>query len=519
MKKIIKSIILIISITIIIFSLTSCKKEEKVVTPKDKFEIYMATFESVKEYGFYDYKNLVLLDKPIITDEDIRAYYWINHEIEVTSTYMDKILREGHTDNSLYMDKGNYRQYEKGGSKILNSYQYDCFVVVVNGVKIYSGTFPYSPIFSYQQEKLIIGDVSDTSFKIIFKEKDGLDPRNSDAIYNFFKKQGKLRVNDVNNLEGRITELEDNITKLINEKAVLESKNEVLQNDLKKLKSEKNSYKNSLTWLEDRVYWYMKETTDPEITKHYSDFLLGQDFNDIKSINIAGDVFRKNITINKYDNDRLFNLFETYYYATIKNLENTLVPQDITEKEIHLGIENGIKFSIANNHVNIYPIKGYLKDNYGDFLTGGTNKYLDALDYESNIMNKNNVNTIISNDKISIPLNEFVDIILYWEDYSYNYGFKLFSMPFRFKGSEKLLYYFNIYSGKVLLKNSLVYNENKKLSDDFHSSYLDTIKRYPDSETGKLITELLDLLTKNGFSRDINIEEFYHKVKFNILFD
>jgi len=519
MKKLVKSIILIISIIIIIFALTSCKKEVKVEMPKEKFEIYLATFESVKEYGFYDYKNLVLLDKPIITDEDIRAYYWVNHEVEVTSTYINRILKDGHSDNSLYMDNGNYRQYEKGGSKILNTYQYDCFVVVVNGEKIYSGTFPYSPIFSYDQEKLIIGDVSDTSFKIIFTGENELDPRNADEVYNFFKKKGKLRVNDVNNLEGRITKLEENISKLIKDKSALESENEILKHDIETLNEKKDKYKNELTWLEDRVYWYMKETTDPESTKYYSDFLLSQDLNDVKSINIAGDAFRKNISINKYDNDRLFNLFETYYYAVIKNLESILVPQDITESKIHLGIENGIRFSVNNNHVNIYPIKGYLKDNYGDFLTGGTNKYLDALDYEINILNKNNVNTIISNDKINIPLNEFVDIILYWEDYSYNYGFKLFSMPFRFKGSEKLLTYFNIYSGKVLLKNSPVYNEDKKLNDDFRSSYLDTIKRYPDSETGKLITELLDLLTKNGFTRDINIEEFYNKVKFNLLFE
>ena len=515
MIKNIKKIVLLLIIVSCILVLFSCEKQDENVIEEEKFEIYFATLESVKEYGYYDFEKLELEEEPILTDEDIRAYYWKTHEIEITSTYLDK-LNKIESNNVLFDDNGVYRQYEKGGSKLLQSVQYDCFVIVVGGEKVYSGTFSYSPVMSYSTEKIIAADVSNTSFKILYSGQ-GEDVRNVDSIYNFFNDKGKLQVTDANDLEKKIEELENNIEVLVNKNQELQSENWSLINQYNELVNDKKYYESISNWLESRVKWYMVETLEDITIRNYSDYILILDQSDIDTINGAGDRFRKNANDEKWNNDRMFNLFETYYYSVMKNLEKTLVTEDITEEVLTKGLKNGIIFSIKNNKVVVRPKEGYLLSNYSPYLTESTNEYLKTLDYEISIMNKNSVDSVIENAEIKIPLDDFVDLIIKIENYTYNYGYYN-NMPYFYKGREKLLFYFNIYIGKIHLSNSPVYNEDKSLSVNYKDSYINTLIKYPNTETGKMINELYNLLILNNYYRDLGIEEFYQKSKYDLLY-
>jgi len=516
MKKNIKTLIIFVLVTISLITLVSCEKEVNNTEKKEEsFEIYLATLESVKEYGIYDYKNLTLQEFPIITDKDIRTYYWQNHEIEITSTYLDKINKVA-SNNALFVDNGTYRQYEKGGSRLLQAVQFDCFVIVVNGKKIYSGTFSYSPVMSYSQEKIIAADVSNTSFKIFYFGQ-GEDVRNNDDIFDFFNEKGKLQISDAKELEKKIMELEEVNENILKEKEQLQNDNWILTNKYNEVTKDSKYYKSTSNWFERRVKWYAYETLETQSVIEYTEFLISLNQSDIGSIDIAGGQFRESASQSKRDNDRLFNLFETYYYSVIKSLEKEISSQEVTEEVINTGNKNGIIFSIKNDNVVIKPKKNYLLEYYGPYLTEGTNEYLKALDFEINIINANGVSNIIDESSIKVPLDQFVQIIINWENYEYNYGYYN-NMPFFYKGREKLASYFDIYIGKVNLSNTIVYDENYKLSEAFKNSYIDTISKYPNSKTTEMINELYDILRVNQFIKGTTTEQFYQKIKYDLLY-
>ncbi|MBN2853569.1 MAG: hypothetical protein JXQ23_12605 [Clostridia bacterium] len=513
----IKKIILIVVTILLIAGLAACEKEEPVVSKDNTFEIYLATLKSVSEFGPYDYENLELYDTPVITGDDIRAYYWQNHEIEVTSSYIESLNKSNSSTNTMYYENGEYREYVMGGSRLLTSFQLDCFVIIVDGIRVYSGTFPDKPSDSFKQKDIFIGDVSDTDFKIFFTGE-GLDPRNADLIYNYFLKNEKLQITDATNLEKRIDELTTNIDLLLEENKKLKKENEDYASSVKQLEEQKDYYESATSWLNERAHWYMLETEENENTLKYSDYLLNLDQSDVWSIKYAGDTYREYATDNKIDNDRMFNLFETFYYSSMRRLETVYQDQIITEDIIDLFLKNGIMLSKSGSNIILKPKAGYFIANFGPYLSYFTNEYFKTLDYEITIFNNNDVDNIIENAKVSIPLNELADIIIKWERYTYNNGYYGNNNPFRYKGSEKLLYYFNIYSGKVFLENSPCYNENKTLTEQYKISFQYMMDKYYGTESGKLIIELYQMLEANDFHRDINIEEFYQKTKYDLLF-
>ncbi len=508
----------IVGILLSILVLTvGCEKAIEEQPTVNSFEIYLATLESVSEFGYFDYENLVLEENPILTDNDIRAYYWMNHEIELTSTYIDKI-NDNPGGNVLYQDNGSFRQYEQGGSRLLKAFQYDCFVIVINGERVYSGTFSYSPIMSYPQEPLIIGDISNTSFQFIFTGI-GEDPRNTDVMYNYFLSEDKLRINDANNLEKRIEELERTIDTLLDEKVILLDDKELLLEQLSKSQDAKSYYENLSRWLNERVYWYMVEVTPKNtLTNKYSFYLSSLNQLDFDSVSEAAMANSEYINDLPWDRDRLFNLFETYYYSVMHTAELNIQVADLTDALLQKAEANGILLYDSDGVVIALPKPGYLLNGFSIFITKATEQYLHSVDLETNMILDSGNYQLVKNGAITLSLNKLADLIIIWEDYCYNYGLKYLNLPYHYKGAERVVRYFNYYTGKTYMLNNPVFNESKELSESFKISYEYTIFTYPDSKTGIMVNEFYTILQDNSFVRDLRIDDFYMSSKYDLLY-
>ena len=116
-------------LTVILFSLVlsmaACTSEKEPVLIEDTFEIYLATTESVRNYGYYDTEKLILEAEPVITGGDIRHYYWEQHSIELNGSFLGK-LHGTDLRSYDYYESGDdgFRHYTTGGSKFLYSGQY-----------------------------------------------------------------------------------------------------------------------------------------------------------------------------------------------------------------------------------------------------------------------------------------------------------------------------------------------------------------------------------------------------------
>jgi len=173
----------------------------KTTDQKQSFEIYLVKREDIKPNGYAEAKDEspVLKEKPIITDKDIVRYHWNSHEIEFTKEFIEKQYTLNPDIKTPVTDGyGNIPNME-GGCMLLNMKYEDEFVVVVNGKKIYSGTFlppPYSSVLpplwieDRANNKIRIGSISDLGEAQVYKAFK--DPRPNKDIYDLFKKLGKL---------------------------------------------------------------------------------------------------------------------------------------------------------------------------------------------------------------------------------------------------------------------------------------------------------------------------------------
>ena len=176
----------------------------KIADQKQSFEIYLVKRSDADTNGYQDgevrdINHYELAEKPIITDKDIVRYHWNNHEIEFTKEFIEKqyTLNPDIKAPVAYGNGNIYNLYS--GCKLLNTNSRDSFVIVVNGKRIYSGTFP-EPLSSSFMPAVWIEDGPDNRIRIRCKTEFGdlgkihafQDPRPNKDIYDLFKKLGKL---------------------------------------------------------------------------------------------------------------------------------------------------------------------------------------------------------------------------------------------------------------------------------------------------------------------------------------
>jgi len=190
-------LLLIVSMQIgksLINDFKSNNRSVKTLDEKQSFEIYLVKRGSIADPrdldNQKDISSLILEEKPIVTEKDILLYDWNTHEIQFTNEFIEK-----HTiskEDKEIID--NLQMRLSGGCKLLNTTEDDRFVIVVNGKRIYSGSFPEHSYSSRLGVRVIADRPNNRIIILNFTDeyrKDG-DLRTNKEIFNVLNKLKKL---------------------------------------------------------------------------------------------------------------------------------------------------------------------------------------------------------------------------------------------------------------------------------------------------------------------------------------
>ncbi len=507
MKKIFLSII----IFSILFTLVSCTVEPEPENKVDTFEIYLATSDSLREFGYYDTENLILKDEPLLTDKDIRHYYWEQHIIELNGSFLEDVFNTSTVAyNEFNSNLNGIRQYNTGGSKFLSTSQNMGFVIVINGEKIYSGTFPAGPELTSMEEKLILGDITDDRMAILYTGDD-FDIRNNDSIYNFFLNSGKLAQMSGEDSIELVNELQERLDDSENKDIELQKQFDNLSTGVLTHVFDYN--KATISWLQNRLNLYMLETQEGANFKEFSDSLLELDLSKVESVVEAADIFRQTAVVSTEKNDRMFNVFEEMYYVIIKGISKYNSIDEIDNDFINLAADNWITVDTTGGRISAYPSVGKLRENFGVFLSPQLNEYLLIKDLERGVMDAAGTADVIYGDELKVELDFIAEFINLWKEYTVNYPY---TYPFNFKAqinSENLM---DIYIGKIELMESPIYDEESlAIKDKARESYELFLEEYTESPYHKLISTFYGVLKDNAFIYSMEVEEFIKNVDYD----
>lgn len=502
MKKIIISILTMTLAAVLL--LASCE-EQPVVKEEDTFEIYLATADSAREFGCSDMMKLELEGEPVITGADIRSYFWEQHVVEVTSAFAEAMFGKSENANEFTIDENGLRQYEKGGSVLLGSAQYMCFVVVVNGERVYCGTFPGSAYIPETPGEIIIGDVAENRFAIIYNGT-GFDKRNNDAVYRYFKDSGKMESMPEDISEQMLEEMENRIEEF-------ENRYEQLQQRYDNLYARIGGYEEDLEkrdafekWQKERLRLYMLETQEHEGHDEFCRLLESLDLTTVESISKAADFFRQSATSSDYVNDRMFNVFEEFFDTVIEGIPVYNRLDEIDEAFINTAYQNGIDVSVEEGKIYAAPRSSYLRANFDLFLSEEINEYLTLLDRELAYANNNGAIHVIQDNNLEIGMTELADLVYAWRKFATE---RPYNFPFNYKAMEKAEKYGDIFIGRVSLDSSDLYDpETEKMQDEAKQAYIHYINDYKDSAYYDTIAQLYVLLEENDFTFNTDVREY-----------
>lgn len=503
------------NLCIIIFSiliiLVSCSSEPETQIKEDSFEIYIATTDSIREFGYYDTENLILKGEPILTDNDIRHYYWDQHIIELTGSYLEDIfINTTIAYDDYVINLHGLREYNTGGSKTLSTSQNMGFVIVINGEKIYSGTFPSGPELNQQEEKIILGDMDDDRIALIFTGED-FDIRNNDDIYEFFLKTGQLAQMSGDDSTELVEELQQRLD--LSENSYIE-----LQKNYDELFEEKGSANLDYTeatidWLKNRLTLYAYETQEGNEFKRFSDSLLELDFSNLESVSMAADIFRQTAVASTEINDRMFNVFEEMYYVVIDSVSKYNSIDEIDDEFIASAKDNWITINVAGGKITAYPLIGKLRENFGVFLSPQLNEYLLIKDLERGVLDKTEAPDVLTGDVLEIEFEYLAEFINLWEKFTTDFPY---AYPFNFKAKNRTENLLDIYIGKTVLMESPIYDEETLvINDTAIESYNLFMEEYSGSTSAQVISDLYVVLNENAFVYSDIVKEYIDSVDYS----
>lgn len=489
--------------------MVSCSAFKEPESSEPSFEIYLATTESVREFGYYDIKNLIPEPEPVLTGNDIRKYFWSSHIVEVNGSFMKKLSEtESAEYNSYDIDQNGFRRYLTGGSRILKVNQNMCFIIVVNGEKLYSGTFPGGQVLTTENGSLVLGDISDDRFAIIYTD-DGYDLRNNDKVYEYFDnadKLGQMTGEDsseiVMELQSRLEESDNKYMDLLKQ-----------YNDLKLGSDTKKDYREAtIEWLKNRLDLYMLETQEGSSYKQFSDGLLEFDLSKVESIGLAADLFRKTAVASTEINDRMFNVFEEFYFVVINGISIYNSIDEIDDEYIDSAANNWITVTKEGRKINAYPLAGKLRENLGVFLSQGLNDYLLLSDLERGLLDSVNSVGYIKEDELAVSIDNVAEFLYLWKKFTVDYPY---SYPFNFKAQQKSEKLMDIYIGRNdLIISPLYAAENRIINDAARQSYDKFLTEYIRSPYRRLIQEYYGILNDNGFTFSESVEEYVKNINY-----
>jgi hypothetical protein len=506
MKRIIH-LLLVLALVII---MVSCTPEPEPEPWKDSFEIYITSTEGIRDFGYYDVENLSASGAPVITGDDIRNYYWDQHLIELNGSFLEKLAAADTSGYNEYDDTVGYRQYTTGGSKFLGTGQYMGFMVVVDGAKVYSGTFPVGTASPQEQQTLILVDFSDDKIALVFNG-DGFDIRNNDLVYDYFNKKGKLA-----QMTG------DDSSEIVNELQERLESSEERYSELKKAYDElaagavvpegPDPKAATIDWLERRLELYMRETQESGAYKVFGDRLLALDLSDVESIGEGADIFRQTAVANTEANDRMFNIFEEFYYTVIDAIPVYNSIADINGDFIRSAAENLVTITTENGVISAFPTVGGLSGTFGIFLSPQLNEYLLILDIERGILTSAGTSEAVEGGALVISHNATGELAYLWKRFTIDYPY---TYPFNFKAADLSEYYMDIYIGKTGFTESPIYEgENLAVRESVKESYEEFIAEYTDSPYHPLVSDFYKVLSDNSFMFTQEVDEFINGVDY-----
>lgn len=512
MKKILA---VLISISIIM-AISGCANNEisEEETETKTFEIYLAQTESVREYGYYDLDNLILQEKPVLTGTDIRKYYWNSHTIELTGDFIEKLYQMNKDSYIEFnIDSDGFRSYVKGGSRFLGSAQYMAFVVLVNGERVYSGTFPGSPVMPVEGEALILGDISDDRLQIKFNGE-GFDIRNQDAVFNYFNDENKISEELVSESDSTIEDLRKQLEDLKNKNSELES----IYNDLLSASGNTTSDEKRLqalvSWQKARLNLYTIETQEGDQHRYFCDLLNRLDPSSIASVRVAADYFRQSAGSDYYFNDRLFNVFEEFYNTVIMGIPLNYTMAEINESFISSAKAAGIEVQISNGYIEASPAPSFLRANFELFLSDILNEYLILKDRELAMILESDHVFAADDENLFISVNQVADLVYSWKNFSDSYPN---NYPFNIKARLKAEKYLSIYIGKTEFEQSPIYdNETLELKSEVKESYKQFLNEHKNSSYYPLIADLFIILEGSGFILNTDVNNFIENSDFSL---
>ncbi len=507
-----KTIIPILILSIILSSMTASCDTQPEDSVESTFEIYLATAESAREFGCSSIEKLVLEEEPVITGEDIRSYYWEQHVVEVTSEFAKEVYEKDNDQYDEYsIDENGLRQYEKGGSRLLGSAQYMCFVVVVDGKRVYSGTFTGSTYVPQTPDEIIIGDVAENRFAIIYNVG-GFDRRNDDAVYEYFKDAGKMEKIPEDISEQMLEEMQNRIDAFESRYALLQERYDALEDKVDDYEDELDAREALEDWQRERLRLYMLETQENSGHEAFCRLLEGLDMTDVGSISKAADFFRQSATSSDYVNDRMFNVFEEFFNIVIEGIPVYNGFDEIDEEFISSAYSNGVVVSVEGGRISAAPRNSYLKANFELFLSEELNEYLSIIEFELSIAKNNDAMGIVENNNLSIDMKGLADLIYRWGKFAKE---RPYNFPFNYKAKEKAERYMDIFIGRESMDESPVYDiQSGELLDEAKEAYLHFINKYKDSTYYEIITELYVLLEGNAFIFNDDIKEYVKALDF-----
>lgn len=512
MKRILAALILIS----FILSFTGCsgvKETDEGIDEADTFEIYLAGTESVRQYGFYDYENLTLEGAPVLTGNDVRKYYWDSHIMELNGTFVEKVYGSGSGDYDEYViDSEGFRSYSKGGSRLLGSSQYMAFVIVVNGEKIISGTFPGSPVMPVEGEMLVLGDIADDRIQLKFNGE-GFDIRNKDAVYDYFDGVQKISELPAVDSDSVTDELKAQL-EASNERYIeLEERYNALLSGLSDVPSNEQRLQALADWQEARLNLYMIETQEGSQFELFCSRLSELDLSEISSLGTATEYYRQMAGADFYVNDRMFNVLEEFYNTVIAGIPYKYSMGDIDDDFIRQARAFGVNISITNGYIEATLQPSYLKANFELFVSEILNEYLLLKDRELSLILDTEMMTAADDENLYLDIEQVADLVYEWKKFSDTYTN---AYPFNIKARLKAEEYLAIYIGKRDFATSPVYEQATQiLTSEAKASYIRFLGEYRDSAYYSLIADLFIVLEGSGFRRDTDVTNFIESTDFS----
>lgn len=195
-------------------------------------------------------------------------------------------------------------------------------------------------------------------------------------------------------------------------------------------------------------------------------------------------------------NEILFNSQDYEQYNSLVYDEEENLDPIARAFEVKL-IDLGLDWSSTEGSVFIQRNTDYLKDKFSQFWSEGMEKFMHMYSIENDKMYAND-------GGISIPLNDMVDRVVYWE--KFNCNFPDFVLSNHVSSAVREYTYFLL--NGMDNTPAFGYDESETFSSDFKDTYHYTLRKYPDTDFGAIVKEYLKLLDESQFQRNDRIDDF-----------